>query len=91
MRTTAIGKIIGPSFAAGQMPEVIARLLEVSRTGLFLSISTVPDVHGVLVREPLHQTVQSFVQWRDQIAELGRVVEARDLLVSGCYLVEPVR
>jgi len=26
---SAIGKIIGPSFAAGQMPEVIARLLEV--------------------------------------------------------------
>ena len=26
---TAIGKIIGPSFAAGQMPEVIGRLLEV--------------------------------------------------------------
>ncbi len=26
---TAIGKIIGPSFAAGQMPEVISRLLEV--------------------------------------------------------------
>jgi sulfite reductase (NADPH) hemoprotein beta-component len=27
--TSAIGKIIGPSFAAGQMPEVIGRLLEV--------------------------------------------------------------
>ena len=28
-KNSAIGKIIGPSFAAGQMPEVIARLLEV--------------------------------------------------------------
>lgn len=70
---------------------VIARLLAVAKRGLFLSISTVPDVHGVLVGEPLHQTVHSFVQWRDDLSELGRVVQARDLLVSGCYLVEPVR
>jgi 2-polyprenyl-3-methyl-5-hydroxy-6-metoxy-1,4-benzoquinol methylase len=68
---------------------VIARLLAVARKGVFLSISTVPDQFGAWVGEPLHQTVQSFTHWRDQVAAIGRLVEARDLLVAGCYYVEP--
>lgn len=68
---------------------VISRLLEVARHGVFLSISTVPDHFGAFVGEALHQTVQPFVAWRDQIAALGTVVEARDLITSACFLVRP--
>jgi 2-polyprenyl-3-methyl-5-hydroxy-6-metoxy-1,4-benzoquinol methylase len=76
---------IPPTFAM----LVIRRLLDVSRLGVFLSISTVPDTFGSWIGEPLHQTVQSFVMWRDQLNTVGRVIEARDLLLAGCYLVHP--
>lgn len=68
---------------------VVHRLLEVARRGVFLSIHLEPDHFGVWVGKPLHQTVQSFVAWRDQLAVLGTVVEARDLLNTGVYLVKP--
>jgi 2-polyprenyl-3-methyl-5-hydroxy-6-metoxy-1,4-benzoquinol methylase len=68
---------------------VIARLLETSRKGLFLSISTVPDQFGAWVGESLHHSVQPFVAWRDQIGEIGRIVEARDLLTSAVFWVVP--
>jgi 2-polyprenyl-3-methyl-5-hydroxy-6-metoxy-1,4-benzoquinol methylase len=67
----------------------IARMLEVCRHGLFLSIALVPDRFGVFVGYPLHQTVQSFVWWRDACAELGTVIECRDLGTTGLYLVAP--
>jgi 2-polyprenyl-3-methyl-5-hydroxy-6-metoxy-1,4-benzoquinol methylase len=66
---------------------VISRLLEAAPK-VFLSISLMPDQFGVWVGKPLHQTVQTFPQWRDQLNTLGRVVEARDLLHTGVYLVE---
>lgn len=68
---------------------VVSRLLEVARHGVFLSISLVPDVMGVWVGQTLHQTVQSFVWWRDSLAAVGDVIAARDLLTSGAYLVRP--
>lgn len=67
----------------------ISRLLEVSRRGLFLSIALVPDQFGVWAGEPLHQTVQPFTWWRDRLADLGELVESRDCLMSGVYLVRP--
>lgn len=67
----------------------VVRMLEVARRGVFLSISTMADQFGVWAGKPLHQTVQSFVMWRDQLATIARVVEARDLLMSGVYLLEP--
>jgi 2-polyprenyl-3-methyl-5-hydroxy-6-metoxy-1,4-benzoquinol methylase len=70
---------------------VVARLLDVAGKGVFLSVSMVPDVFGVWVGEPLHQTVQPFVWWRDQLNVVGRVVEARDLLTVSCFLLEPRR
>ena len=70
---------------------VIARLLAVAKRGVFLSISTVPDNYGPLVGATLHQTVQPFVWWRDQLAAMGHLKEARDMLISGCYYVEPRR
>jgi len=69
----------------------IANLLSITRRGLFLHISTVPDVFGVRVGERLHKTVESFTWWRDRLRELGSVEDARDLIVSGAYWVEPRR
>lgn len=67
----------------------IARMLEVSRHGLFLSISLVPDQFGVWLGTPLHQTVKPFTWWRDNLAALGRLVESRDRITHALYLVAP--
>lgn len=67
----------------------IARLLERASEGLFLSIALQPDQFGVWVGRPLHQTVRDFSWWRDRIADLGVLVEARDLLNAGVYYVRP--
>lgn len=68
---------------------VIRRLLDVARKGVFLSICHIPDTYGIWIGRTLHETVQPFVWWRDNLATLGCVVEARDLLISGLYLVTP--
>lgn len=66
---------------------VVDRLLQVAKRGVFFSISLVPDQCGALVGKSLHQTVQSFTAWRDQLDTVGEVVEARDLLVNAVYFV----
>lgn len=66
---------------------VVQRLLDVSRYGLFVSISLVPDAFGAFVGKPLHQTVTNFEWWRDRFNELGRVLEGRDLLTTAVFLV----
>lgn len=68
---------------------VISRLLDIARKGVFLSISFAPDVMGAWIGKPLHQTVQSFMWWRDNLNAIGELVEARDLLNSGVFLVKP--
>ncbi len=68
---------------------VVSRLLAVARKGVFLTISLMPDQFGAWVGQPLHLTVQTFPQWREQLSALGTVQEARDLLHSGVYLVKP--
>lgn len=68
---------------------VISRLLEVTRKGLFLSISHVRDVHGLWVGRPLHQTVESFVWWRDNLSVFGEMVECRDLMSFGLFYIRP--
>lgn len=70
---------------------VIARLLEVSSRGVFLSICLEPDNFGALVGQALHKTVRPFTWWRDRLAILGKIIECRDLLANGLYLVEPRR
>lgn len=55
---------------------------------LFLSVSLQPDVNGVWVGRALHQTVQSFVWWREALREVGRVTDARDLLADAVFVVE---
>jgi 2-polyprenyl-3-methyl-5-hydroxy-6-metoxy-1,4-benzoquinol methylase len=70
---------------------VVSRLLEVARKGVFLSISLMPDQHGVWVGRPLHLSIQTFPQWRDQLNTIGKVVECRDLLNTGVYFVKGQR
>lgn len=65
----------------------ISRLLDVARSGVFLSIALVPDQFGVWVGEHLHQTVQPFTWWRDRLRDMGELVECRDCLLHGVYLV----
>jgi SAM-dependent methyltransferase len=65
----------------------IDQMLRVSKYGVFLSVSLVPDSFGVWVGERLHKTVESFVWWRDSLAELGNVLDARDLHNSALFLV----
>ncbi len=65
----------------------VARMLEVAKHGLFLTVRTVSDDFGHLVGHPLHLTVQPFVWWRDHLATVGRVLEARDLLIDATFWV----
>lgn len=67
----------------------IARLLAVADRSLFLAISLRPDEYGAWVGTHLHATVQPFTWWRDRLRDLGTVLEARDALDSGVYLVAP--
>lgn len=67
----------------------IDQMLRVASRGLFLSVSLVPDTFGIWAGKALHQTVQPFTWWRDALKELGTVIEARDLIDSGVYLVGP--
>ena len=69
----------------------VRNILAVTRYAAFFSIALTPDNFGVWVGKPLHQTVQSFTDWRDQLSEVGRVLEARDLGVNGIYWVAPWR
>jgi SAM-dependent methyltransferase len=66
----------------------ITRMLDVAKKGLFVSVALGPDHLGSWVGRPLHLTVQPYVWWRDHLNELGRVVDARDLINEGLFLVE---
>lgn len=67
----------------------IEQTLRVCRKGLFLTVSLVPDSFGVWAGKSLHQSVFSFVQWRDWLKEVGTVEEARDLIGNAMFLVRP--
>jgi 2-polyprenyl-3-methyl-5-hydroxy-6-metoxy-1,4-benzoquinol methylase len=68
---------------------VVARLLGVARYGVFLSISMIPDTFGVWIGTPLHESIMPFTWWRDHLGAVGQIVEARDLLNAGVFLVRP--
>lgn len=65
----------------------LSNLLSIASRGVFLSIAMTPDNFGVWVGKPLHQTVESFVWWRDHIKELGVLIEARDFGDCGIFFV----
>lgn len=54
----------------------------------FFHINFDPDYFGSKIGEKLHLTVQPFEWWRDRLAELGRLVEARDMLGRGMFLID---
>ncbi len=47
--------------------------------GLFLSICFEDESFSEMVGKPLHLTVRPFTWWRDNLREIGELVEARDL------------
>jgi 2-polyprenyl-3-methyl-5-hydroxy-6-metoxy-1,4-benzoquinol methylase len=67
----------------------VRNILAITQHAAFFSIALVPDNFGVWVGKPLHQTVQGFTEWRDQLNEVGKVIESRDLGLSGVYWVAP--
>lgn len=69
----------------------IDQMLRVSRIGLFLTVSLVPDNFGVWLGKALHQTVQPYTWWRDSLRELGALTDARDLISDAVFFVEPKR
>ena len=76
---------IPPTFAM----LVVHRLLAASTRGVFFSIALTPDNYGAWVGTPLHQNVQPFTAWRDQLSSIGIVMECRDLISTGLYYVTP--
>jgi 2-polyprenyl-3-methyl-5-hydroxy-6-metoxy-1,4-benzoquinol methylase len=71
---------------------VVRRLLDVCRRGVFLGIALQPDNLGAWVGKPLHQTVQPYGWWLENLKEIGTVPAvdgSRDLCHVGLYLVRP--
>lgn len=66
---------------------VVARCLQAAPRAFF-HINFEPDSFGRAIGDVLHLTVQPFVWWRDRLAEVGRLVEARDLLGTGLFILE---
>lgn len=68
-----------------------ARLIDACQTTWF-QIAFEPDKWGPMVMgKNLHLTVMPFVWWLDRLSALGKIVEARDLLRTGLFLVERSR
>ncbi len=53
----------------------------------WLQISLIEDGMGEAIGETLHMTVRPFDWWLIRLATLGKVLDARDLLDSGLYVV----
>jgi len=66
----------------------LQNIMNTCREGAFFYICLVPDGFGKIIGAPLHLTVKPFIWWRDKLAELGEVVDARDLLTNGMYYVK---
>lgn len=55
---------------------------------LYLEISNEPDNLGGLIGQPLHLTVREYAWWRDRLREVGRVIDARDLMGRSSFILE---
>jgi hypothetical protein len=53
----------------------------------FFSISFRQDNCGAFIGETLHMTVKPYTWWRDLMREVGEIVEARDLMGDGVFVV----
>jgi 2-polyprenyl-3-methyl-5-hydroxy-6-metoxy-1,4-benzoquinol methylase len=67
----------------------IHQMLKVAKEGLFLTVSLVPDAFGVWAGKSLHQSVFPFTWWKEALAEVGDVIEARDLISNAVFVVRP--
>jgi 2-polyprenyl-3-methyl-5-hydroxy-6-metoxy-1,4-benzoquinol methylase len=67
----------------------IDQMLRVCANGLFMSVSLMPDSFGVRIGKSLHQSVFPFMWWKENLSELGQIVEARDLIHDATFLVRP--
>lgn len=65
----------------------IARIMECCHFA-WLQICNDMDLMGSLIGQPLHLTVQPFVWWRDRLATLGNLRDARDLCGSSLFILE---
>jgi len=54
----------------------------------FFSIGLTDDHYGHLIQQSLHLTVKPYSWWNGLLGEFGAVVEARDLLQTGVFMVE---
>lgn len=66
---------------------VVDRCLQAAERA-FLHINFDPDHFGQTIGQPLHVTVQPFTWWRDRLADLGHLVEARDMMGHGLFILE---
>jgi hypothetical protein len=67
------------------VPAVIRNILQ-SAHHVFFGISTVDDVMGALIGEPLHLTVQPMDWWVGQIKEAGAVVHWKREMEGACAI-----
>lgn len=65
---------------------VIQRCLEAAPVAV-LHIAHEADIMGARIGQPLHLTVRPFTFWRDHLAEIADLQEARDLIGHGLYVV----
>lgn len=65
----------------------VDQMLRVANKGVFLTIATRSDEFGAFVGAYLHQTVELFPWWRDNLRELGEIVEARDLIGATVFVM----
>lgn len=54
----------------------------------FLSISLTEDAFGRVICDDLHLTVKPYAWWKSLLSEFGTVIEARDQMDTGVYVVE---
>lgn len=66
---------------------VADRIISCCRTA-WLQIACVPETHGALINKPLHLTVENFEWWRDRLASLGTLTEARDIFPRALFVVK---
>lgn len=69
---------------------VLSRMMKNCRR-VFFNIHFGPDNFGKVIGHPLHLTVEPFTWWRDKLAGVGDLKEARDLIGMGAFLLEARR
>lgn len=66
----------------------VNNLLQHCSDRAWFQVALVADEFGKAIGQPLHVNVKDFVWWRDHLAALGNLVEARDMGMKAVYVVE---